>query len=176
MKRFGLAICLIAAMAAGCDDDDNPNGPSNPNQVIFTAQMNTANEVPPLSNPAEAAGTATGVITFDLTRDSAGTITAATVNFRASLANLPAGTVLRAAHIHPGAAGQMGGVLIDSGLTPGTAVTLPNGSGNLDLDNSVPANTVGQIQAIIDNPANFYYNIHSNLNPGGVVRGQLVRQ
>ena len=175
MKRFGLAICLIAAISAGCDDD-NPNGPSNPNQVIFTAQMNTANEVPPIPDASEAAGTATGVITFDLTRDSAGTITAATVNFRAALANLPAGTVLRAAHIHTGAAGVSGGVLIDSGLTPGTAVTLANGSGNLDLNNTVSAQGVSQIQAIIDNPANFYYNIHSNLNPGGVVRGQLVRQ
>jgi CHRD domain len=175
MKRFGLAICLIAAMATGCDDD-NPNGPSNPNQVIFTAQMNTANEVPPLSNPAEAGGTATGVITMDLTRDSSGTITAATVNFRASLANLPGGTVLRAAHIHTGAAGVSGGVLIDSGLTPATAITLASGSGNLDLTRTATATEASQIQAIIDNPANFYYNIHSNLNPGGVVRGQLVRQ
>jgi hypothetical protein len=176
MKRLGLAICLIAAMAAGCDDD-NPNGPSNPNQVIFTAQMNTANEVPPISDTSEAAGTATGVITMDLTRDSSGTITAATVTFRASLANLPAGTVLRAAHIHTGAAGVQGGVLIDSGLTPGTAITLANGSGNLDLTNSnLPATAISQIQAIIDTPGNFYYNIHSNLNPGGVVRGQLVRQ
>jgi hypothetical protein len=175
MKRFGLAICLIAAMAAGCDDD-NPNGPSNPNQVIFTAQMNTANEVPALTDPSEAGGTATGVITFDLTRDSAGTITAATVNFRASLTGFPAGTFLRAAHIHTGAAGVSGGVLIDSGLTSTPGVTLANGTGNLDLNNTVSAQGVSQIQAIIDTPGNFYYNIHSNLNPTGVVRGQLVRQ
>jgi hypothetical protein len=176
MKRFGLAICLIAALGAGCDDDDNPNGPSNPNQVIFTAQMNTANEVPALTDAAEAGCTATGVITLDLTRDSAGTITAATANFRAALTGCPAGTVLRAAHIHTGAAGVAGGVLVNSGLAPASAITLANGSGNLDLTNAVDPQGVSQIQAIIDTPANFYYNIHSNLNPNGVVRGQLVRQ
>jgi hypothetical protein len=32
------------------------------------------------------------------------------------------------------------------------------------------------MQSIIDNPANFYFNVHSSLNPGGVARGQLVKQ
>ena len=31
------------------------------------------------------------------------------------------------------------------------------------------------MQAIINNPAGFYFNAHSTLNPGGVVRGQLVK-
>ena len=28
---------------------------------------------------------------------------------------------------------------------------------------------------IIANPASFYFNVHSTLNPGGVARGQLVK-
>jgi hypothetical protein len=30
-------------------------------------------------------------------------------------------------------------------------------------------------QTILNNPAGFYFNVHSTLNPGGVARGQLVR-
>ena len=32
------------------------------------------------------------------------------------------------------------------------------------------------LQSIIDNPAGFYFNVHSSTNPGGVARGQLVKQ
>ena len=32
-----------------------------------------------------------------------------------------------------------------------------------------------QAQAVMDNPAGYYFNMHSPLNPGGVIRGQLVR-
>ena len=28
---------------------------------------------------------------------------------------------------------------------------------------------------ILTNPAGYYFNVHSTLNPGGVARGQLVR-
>jgi CHRD domain len=176
MKRLGFAICLISAMAVGCDDD-NPAGASDANTVIFTAQLNSANETPPISN-AEAGANGTGIVTFTLTRDSGGTITAASVNFRANLQGFPSnGATLRLTHIHTGAAGVAGPVLIDSTLSPATAVVLTGPTGTLDVTNpAVSATGVSQIQAIIDNPANFYFNIHSNLNPGGVVRGQLVRQ
>ncbi|MBA2305270.1 MAG: CHRD domain-containing protein [Acidobacteria bacterium] len=32
------------------------------------------------------------------------------------------------------------------------------------------------VNAIISNPAGWYFNVHSTLNPTGAVRGQLVRQ
>ena len=31
-------------------------------------------------------------------------------------------------------------------------------------------------QAIINNPAGFYFNVHTSANSGGVMRGQLVKQ
>ena len=36
--------------------------------------------------------------------------------------------------------------------------------------------TPAQAQDMINNPANFYFNIHSVLHSGGVARGQLVKQ
>ena len=37
---------------------------------------------------------------------------------------------------------------------------------------SVPGAT---LQNIVNNPAGFYFNVHSPTNPGGVARGQLNR-
>jgi hypothetical protein len=31
-------------------------------------------------------------------------------------------------------------------------------------------------QAIVANPAGFYFNVHTPVNPGGAARGQLARQ
>jgi len=52
-----------------------------------------------------------------------------------------------------------------------------NGSAVFSKSGIVPAtDAAGITQRLLANPAGFYFNIHSNLNPGGVVRGQLVRQ
>lgn len=179
MRRYAVLLTLVAAVAvAGCDDDDNgnPNGPSNqPNTVTFTAALSPANEVPPITN-AESTGQGTGTFTLNLTRDSGGTITGATGTFVYSLTGFPNGTVIRLTHIHRGAAGVVGGVVIDSGLTAANAITLPNGTLTNQTFANQPVNPVSLAQEIIDNPAGFYFNVHSALNPGGVVRGQLVRQ
>ncbi len=35
--------------------------------------------------------------------------------------------------------------------------------------------TVEQAQNLVNNPAGFYFNVHTQLNGGGAIRGQLVR-
>jgi hypothetical protein len=67
-----------------------------------------------------------------------------------------------------------GPVRVDSGITPTTAIPVVNGSASFSRSGiSGPADVTTRLLA---NPAGFYFNIHSNLNPGGIVRGQLVRQ
>ena len=175
MKRFAaIAIALMTAAACGSDAPTTPS--TNTGPIVFTALLSAANETPPIANAdANARGTAT--ITFTVTRDPAtGAVTGGgTATFVAQLTGFPAGTVVRNAHIHTGAAGVMGGVLVDTLLTPAAPVTLDaNGAGTLNLTNTGLTQTWAT--DINGNPAGFYFNVHTALNPGGAVRGQLVKQ
>jgi len=174
MKRY--VLIGIVALAAGCGSSNSPSSPSNtqPTTVVFTAALNAANEVPPITN-ADSNAKGTGTFTLNLTRDAAGTITDATGTFVYSLSGFPAGTTIRLTHIHEGGPGIAGGVVIDTGLTAGTAITLADGT----LTNQTFSNRpVGATLAnqIIANPNGYYFNVHSGLNPGGAVRAQLVKQ
>ena len=52
-------------------------------------------------------------------------------------------------------------------------VVLATGSGS--FTKSVTGVDPALAQTIINNPAGYYFNAHSTLNGGGVVRGQLVK-
>jgi hypothetical protein len=170
MKRIALLAVLTAVAACGSDSPTNPtSGP-----IVFTAALSAANEVPPITN-ADANGRGTATITLTAPRDSSGAVTGAgTMNFVIQLTGFPAGTVVRAAHIHPGEAGKNGSPLVDTKLTAANPVTLADGTGTLTFSNIDVSQTDGQ--AIATNPAGFYFNAHTALNTGGAVRGQLVKQ
>jgi hypothetical protein len=163
MKRLATAVAILAIGAAGCggSDSSTPTAPSN--LRVFTVQLSAQNEVPPITN-AESTARGTAVITFHTDTN--------TVDFNVSLNSFPASSVVNIAHIHgPNApAGTTAGVLVNTTLTPGT-VSLVNGAGTF----SFPSVTVSaaNAQAILAAPQNFYFNVHSTLNGGGVVRGQL---
>lgn len=172
MLKPGVVILMLAAAVAGCND--SPTAPDDPNVVVMTAQLSAANEVPPVTN-AEANARGDVRITFNLTRDGSNNITAAAATFVVNLNSFPAGSSWTLAHIHTGAAGVAGGAVVNTGLTPATAVTLINGAiANHTIPNrQVTAEVMNNILA---NPAGFYFNVHTVLNPGGAVRGQLVRR
>jgi hypothetical protein len=174
MSRIPVLAVVLGLCAAGCSSSTTtptPTGPSN--TPVFTATLMPANETPAPIVGAEAGGSGTATITFHLTRDSTSTITAATVDFLCSFSGFPAGTVVIAAHIHTGAAGVGGGVLISTSIAQGE-VTMPNGSGSLVHSVTIDSSKLADVQAIINNPAGYYFNIHTPANPGGVARGQLV--
>jgi hypothetical protein len=171
MKRFA-ALLVLPFLLAGCSSDTEPTGPGQDTEKLtFTAQLLPSNEVPPVGGP-ESSGSGNVTITMFVLKDPNGTVTSASIDFDATFAGFPAGTALTAAHIHPGVAGVNGGVLVSAALAAGE-VTFPAGSGTLSKKSlNVP---VDQANAIIANPAGFYFNAHTAANPGGVVRGQLVR-
>lgn len=175
MKRYAI-IAAAGILAAACGSK-TPTTPSNtqPNTIVFTAALSSQNEIPVITN-ADANARGNGTFTLNLTRDAAGTITAATGTFLYSLSGFPAGTVIRATHIHEGGpAIGSGSVVIDSGLTAANAITLADGTlTNQRFEN--PSVTVTLANQIIANPNGYYFNVHSGVNPGGAVRAQLVKQ
>ena len=167
MKRLAMAVAILALGVAGCggSDSNTPTAPSN--LRVFTVQLSSQNEVPPITN-AESGARGTAVVTFHTDTNL--------VDFNVSLNSFPASSVVNIAHIHgvpgssQGSAGNTAGVLVNTSLTPGT-VNLVNGAGTF----SFPSVTVSaaNAQAILAAPQNFYFNVHSTLNASGVVRGQL---
>ena len=71
-----------------------------------------------------------------------------------------------AAHIHEGAAGVNGGVVVDLG-----AFGQPVSRDSVGCTRTVPKST---LMDIVGNPAGYYVNVHTPANPPGEVRGQLA--
>ena len=171
MKRLSILVVMLA-LSVACSKSTTTPSTTTPTNPTFTADLRPGNEVPAITN-AESSGSGTMTITFIVTRDSANNITSANANFVGNFAGFPAGTALTAAHIHPGAAGVNGSPLVNLALTQGQIV-FTNGSGSLTVTSVSMTPEVAQ--QILNNPAGYYFNIHTALNPGGVARGQLVRQ
>lgn len=174
MRNPTFAILAAAVLfVAACGGTAAPSASPTPaNQLTYGADLKASNEVPPITDDEKNAnGTAT--ITFDLTRDSAGKITAATAKFDFSVKDLTPASKVTLAHIHGAPAGQNGNVLVNTGLSAdtgltGATVTFPTKTG-VTVDPAL-------MQQIIDNPGNYYFNVHSALHGGGVVRGQLTKK
>jgi CHRD domain len=134
MKRF--AIMLFAALTLV---------PVAATAQSFSAVLNGASEVP---GPGDPDGSGFAVVTINGT----------TVNYSVLVQGVGTATL---AHIHRGAAGVSGPVVVDF-----NAGTLSNGS------------TSGVSQSLIDeilaNPSGFYVNVHNAEFPTGAIRGQLV--
>jgi hypothetical protein len=129
----------------------------------FTAQLSGGNEVPGLVSGS--GGTAT--ITLD-------TATKA-VTYRVDVYNMPSGTTQ--AHFHVGAPGVSGPVVVNFTVVPNIsndfAITGTATAGDLVVrtaqgigswDDFIQALTLGQV----------YVNVHSTVNPGGEIRGQVL--
>jgi len=157
---------MLAIGVAGCGSS-SPTSPST--LKLFSVQLLPANENPPITN-AENVGHGTAVITIHTDTN--------TVDFSISMSAFPANTNVILAHIHPGATGVNGGALIGvTGLAASTPLVLTGGSGTYTAT-GVPAaadatTAASRIQSILAAPQNFYFNVHTTNNPGGVMRGQL---
>lgn len=125
-------------------------------RTTFVAQLSAENEVPGCPAGEESGASGVAVIQID---EATGEITYRVVAF-----NLP-GTIAGSpgAHIHVGAAGEMGPVVqpldltgLETGLVAAGTATNP-----------------ALAEAILADPANYYVNVHTTVCPAGAVRGQL---
>ena len=171
MKRVAL-LALVLMFAVSCDD--SPTTPSDPNVARFTAILLPSNEVPAITN-ADAAASGTMQLTMTVTRDAANTITGATYDFTVNLTGFPANTTLTGAHIHNAPAGTNAGVVVNLALAQNEFV-LATGQQSFSKNGISPATNAASVaQSVFNTPANNYFNVHTTLNTGGAVRGQLVR-
>jgi hypothetical protein len=176
MKRLTLVVFGLL-LTAGCSSSSSTPSTTQAGTTTtrFTATLSPSQETPPISN-SESVGSGTSTMDFSITRDASGTITAATVNFTVTMQGFPATTVVNIAHIHTGAAGVAGPILVNTTVNAGEVV-LTNGAGTFTrVAVPITPNTAATMQSILDNPAGFYFNVHTAANPGGVMRGQLVKQ
>jgi hypothetical protein len=184
MKRFTVVAVALALFAAGCDETLNPATPT-PGAVTLVSQLSAAAEVPPAGQQGNPAGAleagAAGPLSVSMVPGAAGTYTA---SFSFNISNLvkagvlpsplDSGSVIVAGHIHSGAAGTSGPPVVPLPISQAAPIVSPTGSVILTIAN-VPV-SADAAAAILANPAGYYFNLHSALNPIGVVRGQLAKQ
>ncbi len=120
----------------------------NPVTFATDVAMTGTQEVPAVTT------TATGVALLRLTSDK-------TLYGRVTISNLEVGDVLSAAHIHTGATGTNGGVI----------VALISGSADFGLPLKITGISDANIALI--QTGQVYVNAHSSRFPGGIVRGQI---
>ena len=165
MKRLTiplLAVCLAVA-AAGCGS--NSTAPTSNNLVVFTVTLLPSNETPPITN-AENTARGTAVITVHKDTNA--------IDMNVSVTGFPAGSVLNNAHIHgPNAPAGVGpaGVFIASEIAAANFPALVNGAATFST--TVTDAAADKVAQVLANPSQFYFNVHSVANGGGVMRGQL---
>lgn len=120
-----------------------------PGKAMEAVKLTGAAEVP---GPGDSDGSGTVTLTFNPDKGE--------VCYELSVANLQEVT---AAHIHAGAAGKDGPVTV--GLEAPKAGTA---TGCKSADPAV-------IRTIMQNPADYYVNVHTAEFPKGAVRGQLAK-
>lgn len=160
-----LLTVLLLPFAVACSSDDD--GPTATPPERWTATLAGANEVPPVTT------TANGSATFEAVGD-----TAISYTVTASI------TGVTMAHIHTGAAGVNGGVLVWLAPPNGSAPQAASGAVNGQL--ATGRFTAAWIRGVGGQPAisldslkrlmrtgNAYVNVHTSAFGGGEIRGQI---
>jgi hypothetical protein len=125
-------------------------------RTTFVAQLSAENEVPGCPAGVESGANGVAIIQIDAATGE--------ISYRVVATNLP-GTIAGSpgAHIHVGAAGEMGPVVEPLVLTGLNSGLVAEGTAT---DEALAA-------AILADPANYYVNVHTTVCPDGAVRGQL---
>ena len=139
-------------------------GPRSSATPVSSSTSSQARKSPPIRG---LRADAVGNVTFDLTRDSAGAITAGEVIFYFNY-RFPGSVQIVGLHIHQGKKAVNGAIVVDSGVA---AFTDADGEGNVTtVVTGVPPAT---LQAILDKPRDYYGNLHTSDHPDGALRDQM---
>ena len=138
--------------------------------IFLRGDLSPANESPPVTG-VDASGRAT--VNLHVNRDGSGQVVSGTVDFDIDYTFASSATVT-GLHIHDGAAGVNGPIVIGTDINSSTNSIAVQGSGNIFKTVSVTSgNALTALQNLVTNPANYYVNLHTSANPGGLMRDQL---
>lgn len=140
-----------------------------------TVALSPTQEVPPVTTGPDANATGTATITINPRRNAQGVVIAGSeVTFSVNY-NFPEATTITGLHIHEGAAGTLGQVRIDTGISAANPLISPTGKGFINITVPVTADVpLAALQRLLANPSGFYVNLHTTRNTGGAIRGQLT--
>jgi CHRD domain len=153
-----MAVAGAAVVAACGSDGTTEVVPS----TTYVSTLSAANERP---NPNTS--TATGTATYVLTGN--------TLTYTVSVNGLSGPAT--ASHIHVGSAAVAGGVIVGYVTAAVQSGTVASGSVDLTQPVVVGASVVpGDSLKKLLETGNAYTNVHTALNPGGEIRGQIIKQ
>jgi hypothetical protein len=161
-----VAVIALAAVSVAGGTATKKGKPSLSATPVFKLNLKPSAEVDPKVTGLKAK--ASGHVTFDLTRNATGAITAGEVIFYFNY-KFPDDVQISGLHIHQGAKGTNGSIVVDSGTSEPLDT---DGVGNIT---KVVSSTPTTLQAILDNPRNYYVNLHTTTppHPGGALRAQM---
>lgn len=169
LTAVGLAAAIaVPTIAFGNARRDDPASSLNflkTAQTPLVARMDGPSDLTTsgtITPTGDADGAGSAAFTFDIV-NPADAVAGAQVCFDLAYSNLT-GTPT-AAHIHRGAAGVGGPVVVIPPTLPNLTAT--GGTGCVDIAPALATE-------IVTTPANFYINIHTSDFPAGAIRGQLA--
>jgi CHRD domain len=161
LRRIFASTLLVSVAALGitaCDSDP---------QEKYVAELRSSNEVPTNSS------TAVGRVVLLVSRD------ASYAEYSVEQGGLTGG--IRGGHFHRAAAGVNGAIILSFFFNSdgsGNNAPVP-GTTDLELNKQIARTiTKAQLDTILTDlrAGNLYANIHTPNNPGGEIRGQMVKQ
>jgi uncharacterized protein (TIGR03437 family) len=102
-------------------------------------------------------------------------VAAGAVIFDVNYRGFTAGTTITGLHVHEAAAGTNGSIVFPSGVDANANKVVSDvGNGNIyKLANVSTSAGIAALNRFVQNPSNFYVNLHTTINPGGAIRAQL---
>ncbi len=145
-----LVTLSSTSLLVGCGSSSSSSPPPTTSAVsVKFASLDGAQETPATGSPAVGGG----VLAVNTT----------TGKMKGFVVTTAFATTPQAAHIHPGARGVAGGVLIPLSGVAGSSVWVVPDNARVLTAAEIAEFTAG----------NFYYNVHTVANTGGEIRGQL---
>ena len=157
-------LALAAVSVAACDDDDDPTGGGTVTQNFSATLTGDAERPDPVSTAATGSDGLTATIT-------GGTGGAVTITYSVTVDGLSGGA--SAAHIHgPATVDAAADIIVPLTVTgTGTSGAIITGSFTTTGNPNVSMDSL----LVLMRNGNSYVNVHTTQNPGGEIRGQIIR-